>query len=151
MDAALVSHPNETDQSLMISRLRKTSSLAFTIALWVFAATMFADAANVDDLLSGRVVFHDDESDASVPFMVASAGTSATGHADHGPFSLKKTGEGKQLTLRIVYDQDSPSLPADHIIARDLCFYLPFDAPLLHAGAILSHEAIHIRLCTLLL
>ena len=49
-----------------MNRFVKRRSRFFLIVSWAFAATMFADAANLDDIFSSNYVIHDDD-DASAP------------------------------------------------------------------------------------
>lgn len=96
-------------------RTRK-SPLALGI-IWIFVAAYFFDAANLDDLFPGNVVVHPDTNESSV--VEPSASLEGCVSTPLKPISLpaRPTQCSKPRTLRIVIDQDSPSLAAEHLVA----------------------------------
>lgn len=91
----------------------------FLIFSWLFIATMFADGANLDDLIPGGVVLHDDEDAVSPPASGSDATNfSSSGAAPNRHFSVHLVPQNSRsasqpLSLRVMVDQDSPSLAPD--------------------------------------
>jgi len=100
-----------------MNRFATSRSLSFRIVAWLFLAALFCDGANLDDLLPGSVVLHDDADVMSCG--VAGPGVGALSQAAGSPVRGAST-----LTLpvqfpsqmrglvRVIVDQDSPSLTA---------------------------------------
>ncbi|HMK39676.1 MAG TPA: hypothetical protein VK569_10070 [Bacteroidota bacterium] len=86
-----------------MNRFVKSGSRLVMFMAWVFAATMFADAANLDDIFSSNYVIHDDDAASAPP----------------GPIPVHDTGspqapaKSPPSPVRLILDQDSPSLAAD--------------------------------------
>ena len=80
-----------------MNRFVKRRSRLFLIVSWAFAATMFADAANLDDIFSSNYVIHDDDDasapSASIPF--------------HDSASNPLPEKAPPSPVRIILDQDS--------------------------------------------
>jgi hypothetical protein len=86
-----------------MNRFVKRRSRLFLIVSWAFAATMFADAANLDDIFSSNYVIHDDDA-ASAPYgSIPSPDRS----------SPDSQGKFPPSPVRLILDQDSPSLAAE--------------------------------------
>ncbi len=129
----------------------------FIIALvWVVAILLFADAANLDDLCSGTLVLHDDD-EVTAPVSIG-----LSSWADHGgpnrsaslPLSHGEGSASKQqpaTPVRVIVDQDSPSLAADwhlgaifeSINAADRVIALRVNPPV--------RDELFLRFCTLLI
>ena len=86
-----------------MNRFVKRRSRLFLIVSWAFAATLFADAANLDDIFSSNYVIHDDDA-ASAPY-----------GAIPSPDRSSPDSQGKfpPSPVRLILDQDSPSLAAE--------------------------------------
>ena len=86
-----------------MNRFVKRRSRLFLIASWAIAATLFADAANLDDIFSSNYVIHDDDDvsapSASIPF--------------HDSASRPLPEKAPPSPVRLILDQDSPSLAAE--------------------------------------
>ena len=86
-----------------MNRFVKRRSRLFLIVSWAFAATLFADAANLDDIFSSNYVIHDDDDtsapSASIPF--------------HDSASNPSPEKAPPSPVRLILDQDSPSLAAE--------------------------------------
>ncbi len=87
-----------------MNRFVKRRSHLFFFVAWAFAATLFADAANLDDIFSSNYVIHDDD-DACVP-----PGPIPT----HDCGAPQTQGKTPPAPVRLILDQDSPSLAAEY-------------------------------------
>jgi len=116
-------------------------SRLYLIIAWTFAATLFADAANLDDLFASNYVVHDDEDAVAPPGAVPAPertppppGTKAPAQPQH-----------------VILDQDSPSLAAE-FDAVDLISTTPIAAEDVIAPRDFRDDGLlHIRLHTLLI
>jgi hypothetical protein len=86
-----------------MNRFVKSRSRLFLIVSWAFAATMFADAANLDDIFSSNYVVHDDDEAWAPPGPIPSQDNATPPSPDKAPTS----------PVRLILDQDSPSLAAE--------------------------------------
>lgn len=111
-----------------MNRFTQKRSLLFFAFGWLFVVALFADGANLDDLIPGTVVVHSDEdyslqTDAQLLTPVSS-GVPVSPHSLPQHFPKRET--PKPLTpLKIVYDQDSDSIAADPVLASESCVILP--------------------------
>jgi hypothetical protein len=130
------------------------STLFVAVAI-LFAAALFADSANLDDLVAGRLVLHDDDAvlAASVqPGRDANAGSST--HAGQAPRSGSGTHQRHDAPLSlliIVLDQDSPSLAAEttaDLLGIGLIFSGPARPRTLEVQ---SGDLLYLRFCALLI
>ena len=124
-----------------MNRFVKRGSHLFLCTAWIFAVTLFADAANLDDIFSSNYVIHDDDVASAPPVQIPP-------HQSAPPGSPEKT---PPSPVRLILDQDSPSLAAES------------DASSLVTGAMFSAEktvsyemffavdALHIKLRALLI
>ena len=87
-----------------MNRFVAQRSRFYLIIAWAFAATLFADAANLDDLFASNYVVHDDDA--------ASAPPGASSFPDRLP--AQQGGKSPAQPLHLILDQDSPSLAADY-------------------------------------
>ena len=101
-----------------MNRFVKRGSYLVLFLVWAFAATLFADGANLDDIFSSNYVIHDDDAASAPP----------------GPIPFHEGGSAQapvkspSSPVRLILDQDSPSLAAES------------DASSLVAGTLLSLE-----------
>jgi len=83
---------------------------------WFFVACLFCDAANLDDLLSRSVVLHDDD-EVYASDLDGCEGTNSSmcweQQRSIGTSAVAQPPPVSRTTVRIIIDQDSPSLPAD--------------------------------------
>lgn len=86
-----------------MNRFVNRRSGLFLIVCWAFAATLFADAANLDDIFSSNYVIHDDD-DASAPLASSPS---------HDGASAPLPEKSPPSPVRLILDQDSPSLAAE--------------------------------------
>lgn len=86
-----------------MNRFVKRRSRLFLIAAWAFASTLFADAANLDDIFSSNYVVHDDDEASAPPLQIPLH--------DSGP--ARTPDKAPPPPVRLILDQDSPSLAAD--------------------------------------
>lgn len=124
--------------------------MLFRVGMWLFIAATFADAANLDDVLSDAVVIHE-EQDADVRAAHAAVGTpqaqdnAATTPHRHGSRPTPAA------SVRVVFDQDSPSLAADPTPLEALFAVAPSEKPVTHHISRVPCELRYLRLCTLLI
>lgn len=111
-----------------MNRFTQKRSILYFAFGWLFIVALFADGANLDDLIPGTVVVHSDEdyslqTDAQLLTPVSS-GMPLSPHSLPQNFPKRET--PKPLTpLKIVYDQDSDSIAADPALASESCVILP--------------------------
>lgn len=129
-----------------MNRFVKSGSRLFPFVSWIFLGSLFADSANLDDIFASNYVIHDDEDVASA--LVQKIPTSRQ-ESDHsgGP----QAGSHPDQTVRVIVDQDSPSLPAEadaSTLVGETFSYEPDSAAYetTHTG-----EPLHIKLRTLLI
>ena len=85
--------------------------------IWIFVAAYFFDAANLDDLIPGNVVVHPDTNESSLAPQPASFEGFVGALAKPGSNPLTPMQCSKPHTIRIIIDQDSPSLAAEPLVA----------------------------------
>jgi len=99
-----------------MNRFAKSGSLLLQVVTWIFALTLFCDAANLDDLFSGTIVLHDDD-EVLAPDVISGGGAAELLCQDNAPsgaaHEIRQSAEFPRTPVRIVVDQDSPSLAAD--------------------------------------
>ncbi len=139
-----------------MNRFAQSRSVAFILLTWVFAACLFADGANLDDLFPRNLVLHDDEDVVSQDAMESTVWAASTSPGlVHPVRQLSVPGgpskQNQDTPGRVVVDQDSPSLAADHLLGaifeetgadRSEKYY---HVPVIAAGHL------YLRLCTLLI
>jgi hypothetical protein len=124
-----------------MNRFVKHRSKLFLIVSWAFAATLFADAANLDDIFSSNYVIHDDD-DACVPPGPIPTHDSAT------PQSPEKA---PPSPVRLILDQDSPSLAADSDATSLVAQSMFRGEKTVTYEMVFAFDALHIKLRTLLI
>jgi hypothetical protein len=97
-------------------------SLFFFLYTWLFIAALFADAANLDDLMPSTIVLHSDEDSVSLLSFGLSFNTPQNCPAMpfHSPKNRGTTHKVLVGGARIIYDQDSSSLAAGPMLASEL-------------------------------
>ncbi len=125
-----------------------------SILLWLFIATVFADGANLDDLFANDYVLHDDQDVLACATSPDAMAPPVTDHAGSVPNQTSKHQPAKGAPaspVRVVIDQDSPSLapdaPAQDVLA-------PIARPQEHLSLLThprSQGELHLRFCTLLI
>ena len=96
---------------------RKSKSPLVVGIIWIFVAAYCFDAANLDDLIPGNVVVHPDTNESSLAPQAASFDGLVSTPAKPASHPAAPTQCGKPHTIRIIIDQDSPSLAAEQLIA----------------------------------
>jgi len=99
-----------------MNRFIKANSLFARAMGWFFAASLFCDGANLDDIFSRSIILHDDEE--VIGACQDSAAGSGTGmFCDHprssGETGLQPSAPLTRTPVRVIIDQDSPSLAAE--------------------------------------
>jgi hypothetical protein len=87
-----------------MNRFVTRKSHLFLFVAWAFAATLFADAANLDDIFSSNYVIHDDDDAWGPPPPIPV----------HDCGSPQSQGKTPPAPVRLILDQDSPSLAAEY-------------------------------------
>ena len=128
------------------------STVCFVIS-WLFIAALFADGANLDDLLPGTIVVHSDEdNDSQTDAQLLAHVSNDAPVRSHSLPQHSHSQETPQPTppLRIVYDQDSDSLAASPVLASEASVMLP---PEIHVSveSIQPTHSLYLRNCTLLI
>jgi len=99
-----------------MNRFLRSRTLVSQAAGWLFVATLFCDEANLDDLLSGSVVLHDDP-EVSATELGACEGTNYPMCCEQqrsvGASAVRPSVPLSPTIVRITMDQDSPSPPAN--------------------------------------
>ncbi len=94
---------------------RLTSPLALGV-IWLFLGAFLIDAANLDDLVPGNVVLHPDSDEESCD-QPPVAYTPAAGQARTLSHDINRVGQSTPMHhVRLVIDQDSPSLAAESLV-----------------------------------
>jgi hypothetical protein len=141
---------------MMIRSFSKPSPFILRLLFWVFMAATAVDAANLDDLIPGVMVLHDDEDG-----LTGGGLSTALTNEDQSPTPLlpavphhndrHQNRKTPSAPLRVIFDQDSPSLAADvDRVAFESIILTPHD-PLPSERIPVACEALHLRLCTLLI
>ncbi len=140
-----------------MNTIAHSRSPLFLVIGWILLLSSFADGANLDDLLPGAVVMHDDEeclaslpSQFSLPF---ASPYSSHWQVDHpGTRASKQTWPASsQKSFRIFTDQDSPSLAADHISSVDRVVTPASDVQQSVYSHTSTDESLFLQHCTLLI
>ena len=101
----------------MTLSFRNMKSPLVAAIIWMFVASYFFDAANLDDLLPGNIVVHPDTDQASLAPTALSFDVLINAIAKSGSRSAAGTQCSKPRVSRIIIDQDSPSLAAEPLVA----------------------------------
>jgi len=136
-----------------MNRFTSNKSIVFFAISWLFIAALFADGANLDDLIPGTVVVHSDEdNDTQTDYNLLVNIANNTPVRSHSlpQHSQKKETPPPPTPVRIIYDQDSDSLAANPVLASESSVMLP---PETHVSieSIKPTHSLYLRNCTLLI
>jgi hypothetical protein len=135
-------------------RFAKSGSAHFQILSWLFVASLFCDGSNLDDLFHGAGVLHDDfdigAACAGGPDGVSPV-AGRTYHVSGDVTVGTLPAPASPRAIRIVIDQDSPSLESDGLctIFEPLGSFR--DTPGEWSDSLLPSELLHIRFRNLLI
>lgn len=110
----------------------RSRSLLATLALWLFIVAIVGDAVNLDDLLSPAIVVHGDEEVVSAGAELPDASDASNGAGVHLSTILSSIHQytpPPHSFVRVVIDQDSPSLEANIHQAFSKDFRILTDSP----------------------
>ena len=116
-------------------------SRLYLVIAWAFAATLFADAANLDDLFASNYVVHDDDAASAPP------GSIPVPDGIPAPAGTKTPAQ----PLHVILDQDSPSLAAEHDGVALISTTVFAAENIVPPRAFRDDGLLHIRLRTLLI
>ncbi len=129
---------------------RKIKSPLALGMIWIFVAAYFFDAANLDDLIAGNTVVHPDTNESPLAPPEASCDCTVSTPAIPASHPSAPTQYGKSHTLRIIIDQDSPSLAAEQLIAIS-CSTILCEQQSLPIQSYRSSSSLYLLNCTLLI
>jgi hypothetical protein len=125
-----------------MNRFVKTRSGLFLLLAWVIAASLFADAANLDDLCTSNYVLHDDDEVCST-----ASPSLPRGQSPGAPLPSNVP----QKQVRVVVDQDSPALASDPLGPPSTIVSLfELDEQVI-AASFSSSDPLYLLHCTLLI
>ena len=85
---------------------------------WCFVVALFCDGANLDDLIAGSIVLHEDD-EVYATELGAHGGINFPVSWEHqrsiGASAVRQSAPSSRTTVRIILDQDSPSLATGHV------------------------------------
>src|SRR6202142_636808 len=123
-----------------MNRFVKRRSRLFLIVGWAVAATLFADAANLDDIFSSNYVIHDDDEAWAPPGPNPSQDNATPQSPDKAPAS----------PVRLIFDQDSPSLAAESDASSLVSQSMFSGEKTVSYEMVFAVDALHIKLRALL-
>lgn len=136
-----------------MNKFSTNKSKIFFALSWLFIAALFADGANIDDLLPGIVVVHSDEDNAAqTEAELLTALPAKTPVRSHSlpQYPQKKADSQPTSPLRIIYDQDSDSLAANPVSLAESFIPLPPETPVEYESASSVHS-LYLVNCSLLI
>jgi len=125
----------------MMNRFVVRRSRFFLFVAWAFAATLFADSANLDDIFSSNYVVHDDDASTTPPAPVPSRDAAPGRTPEKAP----------PAPVRLILDQDSPSLAADHDASSLVAQSALSGEKAVSYEMVFAVDALHIKLRSLLI
>ncbi len=132
----------------------RRSSLFFLLA-WLLITALTGDAFNLDDLIPGTFVIHDEDDCLSVDQIVLNHGSLSTAPVHHpgtiAPIKAANGGATKNSHATLAIDQDSPSLANDPLGPVPLESVLCVDEYVTSQESVTSSEPLHLLHCTLLI
>ena len=138
-----------------MNRFVSQRSVFFLLFAWVLLLTLFADGANIDDLCAGAIVLHDDAdvTSASDQGLVAiSTGVAANFAPTPRPRQASTKSDSAPATpVRVIVDQDSPSLAAEYRAGAMFESLLGSDHVLTIRQSSHTQESLYLRFCSLLI
>ncbi len=136
-----------------MNKFTSNKSIIFFAICWLFIVALFADGANLDDLIPGTVVVHSDEdNDTQTDYDLLVNVPNNTPVHEHSLPQHPQKQETPQptTTLRIIYDQDSDSLAANPVLASESFVMLPPQTPVYFESQKQTHS-LYLLNCTLLI
>ncbi len=136
-----------------MNKFTKNKSKIFFAVCWLFVAAMFADSANLDDLLPGTIVVHSDEdNDTQTDYdLLVNVHNDSPVRSQSLPQQPKKQETPQPTTtLRVIYDQDSDSLAAQPVLASESVVMLPPETQVCFDSIKPTHS-LYLLNCTLLI
>ena len=136
-----------------MNKFTQNKSKIFFAVAWLFVVALFADGANLDDLIPGTVVVHSDEdNDTQTDYdLLANVTNNSPVRSQSLPqHSKKQETPQPTTTLRVIYDQDSDSLAANPVLASEAFVLLPPQTPVYFESQKQTHS-IYLLNCTLLI
>ncbi len=128
-------------------------SAGFFLAAWFLMAALFADGVNLDDLLPGTFVIHD--SDDAVQSVLVSPRSPDRHASQPSPFQTRHLSQAAKSSssrsVRIVFDEDSPSEAADPLGSGVVAITPVFDDQPVNPSEIAAAGPLHLLNCTLLI
>ena len=117
-----------------MNRFVQRRSCLFLVVMWMFVTTVFADAANIDDIFCPTVLHDDGEvTEGAAPPLLSRSDALTPG------------------LLRVIIDQDSPSLPVDVDVLAIISQILPGNDQQASYASPFASGTLHIKLHTLLI
>ncbi len=127
----------------------KLKSFLLLGTVWAFVGMYFIDAANLDDLLPGAIVIHPEANDSSPDG--STLGFTSDGRVPQKTQSKSHKNERTAPhTLRVIVDQDSPSLAAESLVTTLTPTDLPED-PIHVASSFTPSSSLYLLHCALLI
>ena len=128
---------------MFLNRLVHQQSTAWIIASWIVLAALTADAINLDDLIPGVYVAHDE---------VEAAGSFQSAHRSCNIARTNNNGSSKTgRDQRIVFDEDSPSEAAEPFEALLLAIFLDIGGQSTMHEGVQTASPLHLLHCSLLI
>lgn len=119
-------------------------------SVWVFIGLYFIDAANLDDLLPDTVVFHPEADDSPLDGTEIEFIGDCINAGRSRPAPIQSDQSKKPEGLKIVIDQDSPSLAAEPLVTT--ISSQAFPEVLIHLpDSFTSSSSLYLLNCTLLI
>jgi hypothetical protein len=125
-----------------MSQFASNRSAMFLIVVWSFLFALFADAANLDDILSSASVLHDDDEVTSTQCQTGPSEAHSAQETNH---------KVPAPPLRVIIDQDSPSLAAEYDLVAIAVTPGFCDCRVTAVDAGFSSSDLHIKFRTLLI
>jgi hypothetical protein len=138
---------------LQMNRFAAANRLFSQILGWLFLATLLSDAVNLDDLVCGHPVLHDMDDVVLINLGMFDGADAPMCRAKRCPreaSGIRQSALLSPASVRIIIDQDSPSIgaPPSQTISDSLP--VPEDSPAVSFKDRLSVDLLHLRHCTLL-
>jgi len=124
-----------------MNRFVKSSSRLFLSLAWLVVASLFADGANLDDIFTSNFVVHDDDEVATAVQPPQTVPPDASQHPEKAPAH----------PVRVIVDQDSPSLAAEADAATLVAGTLNGEPVAVAYETVRSSDSLYIKNRTLLI
>jgi hypothetical protein len=118
--------------------------------IWAFIGQYFIDAANLDDLLPDAVVFHPEANESSPEGTLREFAGQGVNAQKTLPAPNKINHSSKRQTVRVVIDQDSPSLAPEPLLSIASSKVVSQN-PIQDADSFTSSSSLYLLNCTLLI